>query len=482
LGVLHLQQGRPEKAEPLLARAVALAPGNAAAWHDRGAALRALDRLDQALDCFNRSIALNPNSPPVHYNRGTVLLRMADNDGAIASFTAAIARDPNSAPAYNERANALRALNRLAEAVVDYDRAAALQPNHPAILCNRGFALQDLGRFDEALDSYNRAIAVKPDYYLAHRSRGTLWLLQGRWREGFADFEWRLRAPASLPDPQLQPIPYWAGDDLRDKSIVVYSDGAFGDLVQFCRFLPMVVAKGARVTLLAPDRFHKILNASSLGVRVVSSAEQAGHADFRCELMSLPFLLKTELNTVPAPLDHLACKPARTGQLRDALPKGSFNVGICWQGNPARHIDRGRSIPLAEFAPLAQVPGVRLISLQKHHGLDQLQSLPNGMHVESLGETFDDGPDAFVDAAAVMRNLDLVVTSDTAIAHLAAALGRPTWIALRLVPEWRWLLDRSDSPWYPSVRLFRQKKLDDWKPVFQEIAGAIEKLTARDPA
>lgn len=483
LGVLWLQQDKPEKAEPLLGRAVQLAPGNAAAWQDRGVALRGLDRLDLALDCFDRAIALNPNNAAGHHHRGTVLLRMGDNEAAIASLTACLSREPNFFPAYNERANAFRALNRLEDALADYDRAAALHPDHPAILCNRGFALQDLGRFEQALRDYDRAIALKPDYHLAHQSRGTLLLLQGKYREGFTDFEWRLRAPAALPDARLRPIPYWTGGDLRDKSILIYSDGAFGDLVQFCRYLPLLAANAKRAILLAPEHFHRILNTTVLGVEMVSSIGEAGCVDLRCELMSLPFLTKTELDTIPPPLNHVLREPTKIAQWRERLPKGSFNIGICWQGNPARHIDRGRSIPLAEFEPLAHLPSVRLVSLQKHHGLEQLDRLPAGMHIETLGESFDEGPDAFVDTAAVMESLDLIVTSDTAIAHLAAALGRPTWIALRLVPEWRWLLDRSDTPWYPTVRLFRQNKLDDWKPVFREMATAFEEqLRTRKPA
>jgi hypothetical protein len=168
-------------------------------------------------------------------------------------------------------------------------------------------------------------------------------------------------------------------------------------------------------------------------------------------------------------------EPERIACWREKLPKGTFNVGICWQGNPARHIDPGRSIPLAEFAPLAHSPAVRLISLQKHHGLDQLQSGPAGMQVETL-DNFDDGPDAFVDTAAVMQSLDLIVSSDTAVAHLAAALGRPTWIALRHIPEWRWLLNRSDSPWYSSARLFRQSRPDDWASVFRDMAAALSEI------
>lgn len=477
LGVLALQRGEPEKAESLLARAVAFDPANAAAWHDRALALRGLERPKRSLECLDRAIALDATFAPAHFTRGTVLLRTGRNEAAVESFTCAIDRDPKLFAAYNERANALRALNRLEEAVSDYTEAAALQPNHPAILCNLGFALQDVGRFDEAAAAYNRAVIAHPNYHLAYQIRGTLALLQGRWREGFADFESRLKS-SPLPDPGLAKIPYWRGENLAGKSIAIYSDGAFGDLVQFCRYLPMLVERGARTTLLAPKRFHRIMGSDAIGVRSMSSFAEAGAVDFRCELMSLPFLFRTDLSSIPPPADHIHRDAKKCANWQARLPAGTFNIGICWQGNPARHIDRGRSIPLCEFAPIARVSGVRLVSLQKHHGLDQLHSLPPEMQVEDLGPEFDEGPDAFMDTAVVMRSLDLVVTADTAIAHLAATLGRPTWVALRSVPEWRWLLHRTDSPWYPSVRLFRQARPNDWAPVFQDIASAVREIAA----
>jgi tetratricopeptide (TPR) repeat protein len=480
LGVLCMQRGMPEQGESWLALATRVNPGSAGAHHDRGLALRSLGRLEEALASFDTAIALRPDFPAAHYHRGNLLLRMMKPERALASFDAAIALKPDHFAAFNDRGNALRELNRLQEALADYDRAVALQPGQAVTHCNRGFALQDLGRFEEALASYNRAIALDPGFYQARQSRGTLELLQGRMKEGFADFEYRLKSEEGALAPRLRAIPYWTGEGLSGKSILVYSDGAFGDLVQFCRYLPLLVSAGANVTLSAPARFHRILATDSLGVRCVSAAEDVGAADYRCELMSLPYLLKTELATIPPCIDHLARDPERTERWRKALPAG-LKIGICWQGNPARNIDRGRSIPLPAFYPLSQVPGVRLVSLQKHHGLEQLHMLPAGMQVETLRPTFDEGPDAFVDTAAIMADLDVVVTSDTAVAHLAAALGRPTWIALRQVPEWRWLLNRDDSPWYPAARLFRQTLPDDWGSVFEEIAAALRETLKSRP-
>lgn len=412
--------------------------------------------------------------------RGNALLRAGRAEDALASFDAAIAGNPQNFQAFNNRGNALRVLDRIEDAVASYDGAIALKPDLVLVHHNRASALQDLGRFAEAFDAYNQAIALRPDFHPSFLGRGTLNLLLGRMREGFADFEHRLQTDDATLHPRLQRVPAWQGEDLAGKSILVYGDGAFGDLLQFCRYLPLLIRAGAQVTLIVPAGLRKILEPALGEVRVISTVEHIERPDVRCELMSLPFLFNTDLATIPPCID-LPPSPPRKPWLASSNGK-SLNVGICWQGNPARDIDHGRSIPLIEFHPLSQIPGVRLISLQKLHGLEQLRSLPSDMPVETFESDFDAGANAFVDTATVMADLDLIVTSDTAVAHLAAALGRPTWIALRFVPEWRWLLNRSDSPWYPTVRLFRQRELYRWAPVFEDIAGALSELVARKAA
>ena len=414
------------------------------------------------------------------YQRGNALLRDGRANDALACFDAAIVGNPQHFQAFNNRGNALRVLDRIEDAVESYDEAIALRPRLALAHHNRASALQDLGRFSEAFDAYNEAIALRPDFHGAFQGRGTLNLLLGRTNEGFADFEHRLQTVDATLHPYLHRVPEWRGEDLVGKSILVYGDGAFGDLLQFCRYLPLLIRAGAKVTLIVPERFRRILEPALGEVRIISTVEHIDHPDVRCELMSLPFLFNTDLTSIPPCIDlqsSLRRKPWLSGSNDKTL-----NVGICWQGNPARDIDHGRSVPLIEFHPLSQVPGVRLISLQKLHGLEQLQNLPSDMPVETFGPDFDAGADAFVDTAAVMAELDLIITSDTAVAHLAATLGRPTWIALKFVPEWRWMLGRNDSPWYPTVRLFRQRELYRWAPVFMDIARALPEIVARKAA
>jgi tetratricopeptide (TPR) repeat protein len=478
LGVLYLQRGQPDRATDSLGLAVRIDPANPAAHRDYGAALLAMGLSADAIVSFDTAIRLSPNDPFVHYARANALLRMGRAQEAVVGYDAAIASRPDYFEAIHNRANALRELDRLDDAVVDYQKAAALSPNEPVALYNLAFALQDVGRFEEAFANYNRAIGLKPDFHEARKARGSLKLLLGRLPEGFADFDWRLKAAELTVDPLLRRIRYWSGESLQGKSIVVYGDGAFGDLVQFSRYLPLLAERGADVTLLVPLHFHKVLSVADLKAHIVAELDATRLPDLRCEVMSLPNLFKTDLATIPPGIDLSSKEARRIATGRAALPRDRMNVGICWQGNPARNIDRGRSIPLREYELLSKVPGVRLISLQRKHGLEQLEQRPPGMEVLEFDDGFDSGAEAFVDTAAVLKSLDLVVTSDTAVAHLAAAAGCPTWIALRYVPEWRWLMDRSDCPWYPGVRLFRQRQLGEWVPVFEEMASALRSLRA----
>ncbi len=476
LGILYLQRGQPDLASDKLALALKIEPQSAAAHRDYGVALQALGLNGEAIASFDVAIGLSSNDPFAHYLRANSLLRAGRGEEAVAGFSAAIALRPGYFEAIHNRANALRELDRLEVALADYRTAAALKPNEPVALYNLAFALQDTGHFDEAFANYNRAIGLKKNFYEARKARGSLKLLLGRMPEGFADFDWRLEASDQTINPELRRIRYWSGESVEGKSIVVYGDGAFGDLVQFARYLPLLAERGAEVTLLVPLQFHRVLSSADLKARLAAELDPAHPPDLRCEVMSLPNLFKTDLTTIPPGIDLSSKDEDRIETGRGALPRNRMNVGICWQGNPARNIDRGRSIPLREFEALAHIPGVRLVSLQRKHGIEQLGSLPSGMEVLQFDESFDSGEEAFVDTAALLKSLDLVVTSDTAMAHVAAACGCPTWIALRFVPEWRWLTARSDSPWYPNVRLFRQKELGAWAPVFAEIAAALRPI------
>jgi tetratricopeptide (TPR) repeat protein len=463
-------------------QAIALRPGHAEAFNNRGNALKELKRLDEALASYDQAIALKPGYADAFNSRGNTLKELWRLDDALASYDQAIALNPGHAEAFNNRGCALHELKRLEEALGSYDRAIALRPGYAEAINNRGSALHELKRLGEALASFEQAIALKPGFANAFLNRGIARLLDGRIREGYADYEWRWKATGIPRKPPAIDGRTWQGENLAGARIAIYAEQGLGDAIQFARYLPLLVQRGAKVTFLAPAKLVRLLQPLSPEIEVVSSIEARGPFDFQCALMSLPFRFGTELSSIPNQVPYLSAEKDRVAKWTKQLGGHGFKIGIAWQGNPNRMIDRGRSIPLAEFVPLLRLPGLRAISLQKNHGLDQLASLPAGVNLEILGDEFDRGPDAFLDSAAVMANLDLIVTSDTSIAHLAGALGRPTWVALKYVPDWRWLLDREDCPWYPTMHLFRQQTDGDWKSVFSKIEQQLRSQLAYPPS
>jgi len=258
--------------------------------------------------------------------------------------------------------------------------------------------------------------------------------------------------------------------------MLVFAEQGLGDVIQFARYLPRLVRLGASVTFLCSSKLMRLLQSLNTQIEFISSIGAGEAFDFQCALMSLPLAFGDDLESIPNQIPYLKAESELIERWNRRVGHAEFRIGVAWQGKPNASIDRGRSFPLSAIAPLARVPGVRLFSLQKNDGLDQLQHLPAELKVENLGNDFDSGSDAFIDTAAVMSSLDLVVSSDTSVAHLAGALGCRTWVALKYVPDWRWLLDRDDSPWYPTMRLFRQKVAGDWNPVFSTIEKELRSL------
>jgi hypothetical protein len=272
---------------------------------------------------------------------------------------------------------------------------------------------------------------------------------------------------------------FWNGEELEGRRLLIFSEQGAGDVVLFARYLPLMAQKGCQITFQTSEKLARILRPLTRGMEVISTSSTGQKFDFQCPLMSLPYRLKTDLASIPTSIPYLRAEDAVVARWRNRIGEEGFKIGIAWQGNPQAANDQKRSIALRQYLALARIPGVRIISLQKVHGLDQLAGLPEGVTIETLGEDFDSGPDAFVDTAAVMNNLDLVITSDTSIAHLAGALGRPTWVALQYVPHWMWMLDREDSPWYPTMRLFRQTERDNWQPVFARMGNELRSMISK---
>jgi hypothetical protein len=305
---------------------------------------------------------------------------------------------------------------------------------------------------------------LERDDPVLHLNLGIVLLLTGQFETGWEEYEWRFRAGAARLPPCGQPR--WMGEDLSGRTLLIRAEQGVGDTIQFCRYMPMIPARGRIVFEVQPGLRHLLRNVAA---DVVTVGDALPPFDTWCPLLSLPHLLGMQAPVPP----YLAADADRVAVWRDRIGTHGRRIGIAWQGNPVAAAERGRSIPLREYLPLAQVPDVRLISLQKHHGLEQLATVPDGLRIETLGEDFDAGPDAFIDTAAVMQCLDMVITSDTSVAHLAGALGRPVWVGLQHVPDWRWLLEGEDCRWYPTMRLFRQPKRGDWGGVFARMAELL---------
>jgi tetratricopeptide (TPR) repeat protein len=468
---------RPNEALRTCERALSFNPNFVDALIIRGNALRDLGRFADALASLDKALALAPGHFVALAARGDILVNLKRYDEAAACYDRAIAIKPDYANVVNSRGSLLHELGTYEDAVACYDRALALQPDFADAFNNRGLALHELQRWHEAIGSFDKAIELRPDHADAHFNRAATLLLTGNFAEGWREYEYRFdtREPTTAR-PTLS-LPSWNGEALIGRRIVVYAEQGFGDIIQFARYLPLLKRAGAEVTFLAPAKLARLFAPLRRDVTLVSSVDESRASDFQCALASLARRFGTDESTVPCPVPYLFAEDDRVKAWRARIGTHGFKIGICWQGTPNRYVDKGRSVPLNQMLPLSQIPGVRLISLQKQHGLDQLLRMPPEMRVETP-DAFDAGADAFIDTAAIMNVLDLVVTSDTSVAHLAGALGRPTWLALKYVPEWRWMLQRDDTPWYPSIRLFRQPARGDWPAVFSAMAEALCSLVS----
>ena len=538
---LH-EAGRHAEALACFDRALTLDPASAAAWSNRGNTLHSLARHDEALADFDRALVLDPAAADALTNRGIVLYRLGRFAAASESFAAAIALDPQSATLLVHQGNCLRQLSRPEAALASYDRALALDPGLPDALSNRAAVLHALGRLEEALRSCDRAIALRPDFADALSNRGAVlhamgrfgdaladldaalcvdpdnapvWsnrglvlyrlarfaeaasdyqqalrlkpgdaeaqlnrafmlLLLGRFAEGWEAYEARRRMPSWVP--RAFAGPEWIGQDLRGKRVFLYAEQGLGDAIHFARFALVLAERGATPIVEVAPRLAGLMRTLGDRVETAVSGEPLPEFDFHCPLMSVPRLLGITAAALPGKTRYLTPDPDKATAWRQRLGRSGFTVGITWAGNPHNSGDRHRSMPLQALAPLLDVAGVEFYSLQVGPRTADLRGADFGNIVDLAAEQHD-----FTDAAAIVANLDLVLSVDTSVVHLAGALARPCWLMLSYVPDWRWLLDRSDSPWYPSVRLFRQSAPGDWAGVVAEVWAALVEAPARVP-
>jgi tetratricopeptide (TPR) repeat protein len=465
---------RYEEGLQSLDAALALAPGKATAWCNRGSVLEEMGRLEEALASYDRALSLEANFPLAFNNRGNALMKLGRYGDALKNYERALTLDPGFSEVHANRADALQRLGRYGEALAGYDRALAMGPDNPDAWCNRGVALQQLGRLDDARDSFAHAEKLAPGLPEVSLNQGMLCLLQQDFAKGWPLFEARKKMP-NLGEARHFAQPLWTGaEDINGKILFVYVRRGLGDAIQFYRYAALARSQGARVILSVNDPLLPLLKSARPTLEMIGSEQVPEAFDYHIPLMSLPLALGAG---TPDMGRYLAAEPARVAQWRERIGTHGYRVAIAWQGDAAAIGAEGKSFPVAALAGISAIPGIRLINLQKNAGTDQLEKLPAGMPVESFAG-FDDGPGAFLDSAAILENCDLLISCDTALAHLAGALGVPNWIALKHIPDWRWFLGRSDTPWYSNTRLFRQKSVGDWDSVFRAMEAELPALLA----
>ena len=478
LAALYKRQGNLAMAEQLLLRAVAAEPKRAGAHFDLANVLQLERKWSEAINAYRAAIELVPDYFEAHNNLANALRENHELDDALACAQRAIELSPTSAAAVCNLGVVLEDMGRLVEAQARYEQAISLDPGLAAAHNNLGTVLKHQGHVEQAIEEYERALQIDPGYPQARCSRGMARLSQGQFEQGWADYEYRIGLPQF--DTPSFPQPRWDGGPLDGRRLLIHSEQGLGDTIQFVRYLKQVHARAGQgsVIVAAPERLLPLLAMSGCS-GLVSKELPLPPFDVHVPLMSLPYLFETRLETIPREIPYLAVESARVDRWRGVVQRyPGFRLGIAWQGRPDFRGDSRRSIPLADFEPLARVPGVSVFSLQRGPGVEQSPATRGRFTVIEPSEPFDQPGEAFLDTAAAMQALDLVITSDTATAHLAGALGVDVWVALSFAPDWRWILEGDSCPWYPSMRLFRQTRLGQWSGVLERMAGALRQLAS----
>ena len=500
--------GRLDEAVASYSRALTLNPNAVPAWKNLALALVELGRFDEALRCYDQAVALAPDMVEAHFGRGNCLTKLGRLEEAVAACDRVLAIDPGLTQALGMRGSALQTLRRPVEALASFDTALAIDPGFSELRCNRANALMDLHRFDEALAEYDRGLSEKPGYADGWSNRGTVLQELGRLDEAMADYRRAIAMKPTLADPHLNlglcllllgdyaqglelaewrwnsaqgrgrergfTAPQWTGEeDIAGKTVLLWSDQGFGDTLQFSRYAPLVTAKGGEVVLEVQPALVRLIAGSNLAERLLVAGAPPPPVDFHCPLATLPLAFQTRLETIP-PAPYVATPPAQAAAWAARLgPRTRPRIGLVWSGNRQNKVNVNRLVALE--ALLAAMPeNVELFNLQLELQPGEAPTL-EAAGVRRVDRDIVD----FADTAGLLAQLDLVVTVDTSMAHLAGALGRPAWVLLHFVPDWRWMMGREDSPWYASLRLFRQQRPADWTAALQKLRAELAAWAAR---
>jgi tetratricopeptide (TPR) repeat protein len=471
LGVAFVNQSKLDQAITAFTRALQIKPDFARALSNVSGAFKDKGQLDQAVTAARRAITLQPDLATAHSNLGNALRDLGHIDESILACKKAIALQPNLVEAHNNLANALVENGEFEQAVSSYRTTLSLSPNHPSARNNLAMALREMGDPQQAIHYAREAIESQPNLADAHFTLGELLLQQGNFDQGWPEMEWRWQCSDRPHFNWSIPSPRWNGSAIAGRTVLVSTEQGFGDIIQFARFLPTAIERGCRLIIACPPTLRPLLqsiraaNTNGSVQHWLDEREQIPAFDVHCPLLTLPLALGCTLATIPITTPYLHPPQECMHRWKAALSSdpAHLKVGLAWVGRP---FPKNRSIPPAALTPLLQLPGISFYSLQK----DLPSNQPAPPQLIDLSPQLVD----FTETSALISQLDLVITIDTVIAHLAGALGKPVWNLLKFSPDWRWMLDRSDSPWYPTMRLFRQPRIGDWDTVIQQVTLALQ--------
>ncbi|MCP4455349.1 MAG: tetratricopeptide repeat protein [Planctomycetes bacterium] len=470
LAQLYQAQNQLESAIKTLEHILTLAPDSAEVHTRTGMILRRLNRDGEARQHYLEAIRLQPAYAPAHNNLGNLLSQYSRYEDAMYHYEQAIRISDTCAESFNNLGATLIHLNRVEEAVTQCHKAIALKPEYAEAHNTLASALMKLGRYTEATDAFNRTLTLSPDYAEAHSNLAMIHLVLKYFEAGWQEYEWRLRCPG-FTKRYSAPQPRWDGSPFPGKTLLVHWEQGMGDSIQFIRYLPRIKALGG--TVLYQDRppLHRLFSRHPGIDQFISTAEpNMPRFDLQASVMSLPYLFGTCEHSIPSTSVYLHAEVDKIKNMQPHIQPHAFNVGIVWAGSKTHKNNKNRSCDPALFQTLAQCPGIALYGLQKTEDTPAIPESLKSCLVANLGEHFQD----FSDTAGAIAHMDLVVTVDTSVLHLACAMGKPTWALIPFTPDWRWMLDRSDSPWYPTLRLFRQAQPGQWQPVFDAIAELLD--------
>jgi len=476
LGLIEKELKNYDAALKFFDKAISLSPNYYETFSNKGNVLNELKRYDEAIAHYDKALSLKPDYAEGWSNKGNTLNELRRYDEAIAHYDKALSLKPDYAEGWSNKGNTLNELKRYIEAISHYDKALSLKPDYHNALTNKGVTLHELKRYDEAIAHYDKALSLKPEYHDASWNKSLCLLLQGDFENGLQLYEsrWTAEKVSEIADKRFFDRPAWLGaESLQDKTILLYGEQGLGDFIQFCRYVKLVADLGAKVILEVPKTLEELMQSLGGLSELVIRGNKLPFFDYQCPLMSLPLVFKTSISNIPACHHYLTSNVNKKAEWNFRLgEKKKKRIGLVWSSTSGFKGDSKRSLMLEDFVRALPIEGFEYICLQKELKERDKEFFEAYRNIRFFGSELE----SFTDTAGLIENLDLVVSTCTSIPHLSAALGKETWILLSHVPDWRWLLDREDSPWYPSVRLYRQTSIGNWSGVLDRVKSDLSSL------